>query len=85
VVPEGHRRRPHQRHAPSEPAPASKCRPSDEAKLAKVVEQQQPHVRQLFREIDSKLVPLLLTAATVIVLPVDEALAGEPLGGADPI
>ena len=52
--------------------------PAVQLVLAKVVEQRQPHVRQFFRGIDSTLVPLLLTAATVIVLPVDEALAGEP-------
>jgi hypothetical protein len=46
--------------------------------LAKVVEQDEPDVERLFQGIDSVLVPLLLTAATVIVLPLDEALGGEP-------
>jgi hypothetical protein len=47
--------------------------------LANVVEQQEPEVERLFHGIDSTLVPLLLTAAAVVVLPLDEALAGQPV------
>jgi hypothetical protein len=47
--------------------------------LAKVVQQDGPDVERLFRGLDSALGPLLLTAATAIVLPLDEAFAGEPL------
>ncbi|HET6919151.1 MAG TPA: hypothetical protein VFI46_06765 [Jiangellaceae bacterium] len=46
--------------------------------VATVVEQEEPDVERLFHGIDSTLVPLLLTAATMVVLPLDEALAGEP-------
>jgi hypothetical protein len=46
--------------------------------LAKVVEHQEPEVERLFHGIDGTLAPLLLTAASVVVLPLDEALAGEP-------
>jgi hypothetical protein len=46
--------------------------------LAKVVEQEEPDVERLFRAVDSTLVPLLLTAATMVVLPLDEAVGGEP-------
>jgi hypothetical protein len=46
--------------------------------LERVVEQEEPDVERLFRGIDSTLAPLLLTAATVVVLPLDEALGGEP-------
>jgi hypothetical protein len=46
--------------------------------LATVVEQDEPDVERLFHGIDSTLVPLLLTAATMVVLPLDEAVAGEP-------
>ena len=45
--------------------------------LVEVVESDEPAVSRLFHGIDSTLAPLLLTAATVIVLPLDEALAGE--------
>jgi hypothetical protein len=45
--------------------------------LATVVEQEEPDVERLFHGIDSTLVPLLLTAATMLVLPLDEAVAGE--------
>jgi hypothetical protein len=45
--------------------------------LATVVEQDEPEVAALFRRIDSTLVPLLLTAASMVVLPIDEALAGD--------
>lgn len=47
--------------------------------LANAVEQEKPDVEQLFHGIDSTLVPLLLTAAAVVVLPLDEALGGEPV------
>jgi hypothetical protein len=47
--------------------------------LAKVVRQQEPDVNGLFRGIDSTVVPLALTAATVVVLPLDEVLRGEPV------
>jgi hypothetical protein len=47
--------------------------------LAKVVEQEPPDVGRLFRGIDSVVVPLLLTAVSVVVLPLDEALRGEPV------
>jgi hypothetical protein len=54
--------------------------PALQRALAKVVEQGQPDVvRRLFHRIDSTLVPVLLTAATVIILPVDEAVAREPV------
>jgi hypothetical protein len=46
--------------------------------LAKVVQQEEPDVERLFHGIDSILVPLLLTAATMVVLPLDEAVGGEP-------
>jgi hypothetical protein len=46
--------------------------------LAKVVEQEEPDVDRLFRGIDSTLLPLLLTAATMVVLPLDEAVGGDP-------
>jgi hypothetical protein len=45
----------------------------------KVVEQEEPDVERLFHGIDSTLGPLLLLAAVAVVLPVDEALAGEPV------
>jgi hypothetical protein len=45
--------------------------------LAAVVEQDEPEVAALFRGIDSTVVPLLLTAASMVVLPIDEALAGN--------
>lgn len=47
--------------------------------LVKVVEQEEPDVERLFRGLDSTLAPLLLTAATVVVLPLDEAVGGEPV------
>jgi hypothetical protein len=47
--------------------------------LAKVVQQEKPDVDRLFQGIDSTLAPLLLTAAAVVVLPLDEALGGEPV------
>jgi len=43
-----------------------------------VVEQDESDVRALFRGMDSTVAPLLLTAAGVLVLPLDEALTGEP-------
>jgi hypothetical protein len=47
--------------------------------LANVVVQQEAGVERLFQGIDSTLVPFLLTAAAVVVLPLDEALGGEPV------
>jgi hypothetical protein len=47
--------------------------------LAKVVEEEESDVERLFPGIDSTVVPLLLTAASVVILPLDEALAGEPV------
>ena len=46
--------------------------------LTEVVEQDEGDVRALFRGMDSTVAPLLLTAAGVLVLPLDEALTGEP-------
>jgi hypothetical protein len=48
--------------------------------LARVVEQDQPDVEQLFRSIDSIMGPLLLVVAVGVVLPLDEAAAGDPVG-----
>jgi hypothetical protein len=50
--------------------------------LATVVEQDEPEVAGLFGGIDSMLVPLLLTAASMVVLPIDEALAGDLVAAA---
>jgi hypothetical protein len=47
--------------------------------LVRVVEQEEPDVERLFRGIDSSLAPVLLTAAAVVVLPLDEAIGGEPV------
>lgn len=47
--------------------------------LTKVVERKEPDVERLFDGIDSTHGPLLLTAAAVVVLPLDEALGGEPM------
>ena len=47
--------------------------------LARVVEQEEPDVERLFRGIDSSLAPVVLTAATVAILPLDEAIRGEPV------
>jgi hypothetical protein len=49
--------------------------------LARVVEQDEQDVERLFPGIDSTLGPLLLTAVTVVVLPLDEILAGQRLDG----
>ena len=46
--------------------------------LTEVVEQDERDVHALFRGVDSTIAPLLLTAAGVLVLPLDEALTGEP-------
>jgi hypothetical protein len=46
--------------------------------LGKVVEHKAPDVERSFHRIDSTLAPLLLTAAGVIVLPLDEVTGGEP-------
>ncbi len=50
--------------------------------LTEAVEQDERDVRALFRGVDSTVAPLLLTAAGVVVLPLDEALTGEPLDAA---
>ena len=47
--------------------------------LAKVIEKEESEVERLFHGIDSTRVPLLLTAAAVVVLPLDEAMRGEPV------
>lgn len=46
--------------------------------LARVIEQDEPDVERLFDGIDRTMVPLLVTAAAAVVLPLDEALGGEP-------
>jgi hypothetical protein len=46
--------------------------------LTGVVEQGESDVERLFHGIDSTVVPLLLTAAAAVVLPLDEALRGQP-------
>src|SRR4051812_9795103 len=46
--------------------------------LAEVVQQDKPDVERLIAGVDSATVPLLLTFAIGVVLPVDEILAGEP-------
>lgn len=53
----------------------SRLRPA----LANVVEEELPDVDRLFRGLDSAVVPLALTVAVGFLLPVDEALAGEPV------
>jgi hypothetical protein len=45
--------------------------------LAKVAAQEERDVAALFRRIDSVTAPLVLTAASMVILPVDEALAGK--------
>jgi hypothetical protein len=47
-----------------------------------VVEQDEPDVERLFQGIDRTMVPLLVTAAAMVVLPLDEALGGEPAAAA---
>jgi len=47
--------------------------------LAEAVEQEEPDVAWIFRGVDSVLAPLLLLVAVGVVLPMDEALRGEPL------
>jgi hypothetical protein len=47
--------------------------------LEQVVEEEQRDVERVFSGIDNGFVPLLLTAATVIILPLDEAVTGQPL------
>jgi hypothetical protein len=47
--------------------------------LTEVVEQDERDVQALFRGVDSTVAPLLLTAAGVLVLPLDEVLNGAPL------
>lgn len=43
-----------------------------------MVEQEERDVAKLFRGLDNIIVPLLLTAMTVVILPIDEMLRGEP-------
>jgi hypothetical protein len=43
-----------------------------------VIEQDEPDVERLFDGIDRTMVPLLVTAAAAVVLPLDEVLGGEP-------
>jgi hypothetical protein len=50
--------------------------------LARVIEQDEPDVERLFDGIDRTMVPLLVTAAAAVVLPLDEALGGEPAAAA---
>jgi hypothetical protein len=45
--------------------------------LSAVIEQDERDVAALFRGMDSKAVPLVLTAASVLILPIDEALTGD--------
>ena len=45
--------------------------------LAPVVEQDEPQVAGLFRGIDSTLIPVLLTAASMVVLPIEKIVAGD--------
>jgi hypothetical protein len=47
------------------------------ADLAEAVEQTEPDVHRLFRGLDSVAVPVVLTVAVGIVLPLDEAFRGE--------
>jgi hypothetical protein len=47
--------------------------------LTKVVGRREPDIERLFDGVDSILGPLLLTAAAVVVLPLDEALAGDAM------
>lgn len=47
--------------------------------LVGVVEEGLPDVERLFRGLDSAVVPLVLTVAVGLVLPLDEAAAGEPV------
>lgn len=53
----------------------SRLRPA----LTERVEEDLPDVERLFRGLDSVAVPVVLTLAVGLVLPLDEALAGEPL------
>lgn len=50
--------------------------------LTEHVEQELPEVERLFRGLDSVVVPILLTAAVGLVLPLDEVVAGEPVAAA---
>ncbi|WP_189671045.1 hypothetical protein [Promicromonospora soli] len=48
--------------------------------LAGVVEEELPDVERLFRGVDSIAIPVILTVTVGLVLPLDEVLAGEPVG-----
>lgn len=48
--------------------------------LAGVVEEELPDVERLFRGLDSIAIPVVLTVTVGLILPLDEALAGEPVG-----
>lgn len=50
--------------------------------LAEVVEEELPDVERLFRGVDSVAVPLALTLAVGVLLPLDEALSGEYVAAA---
>lgn len=50
--------------------------------LADVVEEELPEVERLFRGVDSISVPLLLTVAVGVLLPLDEAVNAEPVAAA---
>lgn len=47
--------------------------------LVEVVEGELPDVERLFRGVDSVAVPVLLTVAVGVLLPLDEAASGEPV------
>lgn len=50
--------------------------------LVEAVEQDEPDVAALFRGLDSTAVPLLLTVAVGLILPLDEALRDDPAAAA---
>lgn len=56
----------------------ARLRPS----LATVVDEDLPDVERLFRGLDSVAVPLLLTVAVGVVLPLDETINGDPVAAA---
>lgn len=47
--------------------------------LTEVVEEELPAVERMFRGVDSVAVPLLLTIVVGVLLPLDEAVGGEPV------
>jgi hypothetical protein len=50
--------------------------------LVGVVEEELPDVERVFRGMDSIVIPVVLTVTVGLLLPLDEALAGEPVGAA---